>query len=184
MLCCVWTHKRALRRRLIRNTFLQAAAHFVVLHMNLLWGQMQLMLYGVVCVVWQERIKDYYDVLLRQALSSSPPPCAKHAILSAFAANVAVTQRLKSSWEEPKRQKPILMSSSFRVLMGAVCLGESVRDEYGLCSAAPPPQPPLESVHTVTAGRGAARRLQGNTGHFNGLFVCSGDHRLRLTAAG
>lgn len=67
--------------------------------------------------------------------------------------------------------------------MGAACLGETVRDEYGHCSAAPP-LPSLESVHTVTAGRGAAERLQGKTGQFNGLFVCSGDHRLRLTAAG
>ncbi len=145
---------------------------------------MQLTLYGVVCVVGQESINDYYDVLLRQTLSSSPPPSVKRTILSAFAANVVATQHLKSSNKEPKRQKLILMSSSLRALTGAVCLGESVRDEYGHCSAAPPLQPPLESVHAVTAGRGAARRLQEDTGHFNGLFVYSGDHRLRLTAAG
>ncbi len=66
---------------------------------------MQLTLYGVVCVVGQESINDYYDVLLRQTLSSSPPPSVKRTILSAFAANVVATQHLKSSNKEPKSQR-------------------------------------------------------------------------------
>lgn len=63
---------------------------------------MQLTLYGIVCVVGQESINDYYDVLLRQTLSSSPPPSVKCTILSAFAANVVTTQHLKSSNKETK----------------------------------------------------------------------------------
>lgn len=97
--------------------------------------------HNVVCV--EESIKDYYNVFLRQTLSSSTPCHVKLTISSAFAANVAcwfLPQHLESGMQlrkksciEPRRQKPILITSecwwALRVL------GETVRDEYGHCSA-------------------------------------------------
>lgn len=148
------------------------------------WG---LVLYGAV-----GQGSEYKGLLRCFATSNTnlliPIPCETYNPISICCKRDRNAAFSTASWKQgcswgrkaAKRQEPILMSSSLRALTGAVCLGESVRDEYGHCSAAPP----LESVHTVTAGRGAAQQLQGNTGHFNGLFVCSGDHRLRLTAAG